>query len=238
MQSNDGLITMTDTRDFLRVAICNSDHRFADQFSDFLSENASHLQVVLISQTWPQLVEDENFPARVVFLDVDAEESVSLRARIRACRATGAVVVAVTAVAEGAADWQQTQGVVEAAGAKGLVSTHSPFSNVVELIGQVADPVSSRSVDDDWRPLPGTMQSAGRDRAVVTAPRLSRGELEAVALYASGKTVAEVGTAMNVQYETAKTFLRRVREKYALLGRPASNREDLTSRATEDGFLT
>jgi len=42
---------------------------------------------------------------------------------------------------------------------------------------------------------------------------------------------------MNVQYETAKTFLRRVREKYAKANRPASKKSELIRRAAEDGYL-
>jgi hypothetical protein len=42
---------------------------------------------------------------------------------------------------------------------------------------------------------------------------------------------------MNVQYETAKTYLRRVREKYARAGRPASRKAELIRRAAEDGYL-
>jgi hypothetical protein len=42
---------------------------------------------------------------------------------------------------------------------------------------------------------------------------------------------------MNVQYETAKTYLRRVREKYAKVGRPASKKAELIRRAAEDGYL-
>ena len=43
---------------------------------------------------------------------------------------------------------------------------------------------------------------------------------------------------MNVQYETAKTYLRRVREKYGKAGRPTSSRADLIRRAAQDGYLT
>ncbi|MDP3209757.1 MAG: DNA-binding response regulator, partial [Rhodoglobus sp.] len=39
------------------------------------------------------------------------------------------------------------------------------------------------------------------------------------------------------QYETAKTYLRRVREKYSRAGRPASTKADLIRRAAEDGHL-
>jgi hypothetical protein len=42
---------------------------------------------------------------------------------------------------------------------------------------------------------------------------------------------------MDVGYETAKTYLRRVREKYARAGRPASRKSELIRRAAEDGFL-
>ena len=42
---------------------------------------------------------------------------------------------------------------------------------------------------------------------------------------------------MDVGYETAKTYLRRVREKYARAGRPASRKAELIRRAAEDGFL-
>ena len=42
---------------------------------------------------------------------------------------------------------------------------------------------------------------------------------------------------MNVKYETAKTYLRRVREKYARVDRPAGKKADLIRRAAEDGYL-
>ena len=60
----------------------------------------------------------------------------------------------------------------------------------------------------------------------------------ALVLYADGRTTSEVARAMNVQYETAKTYLRRVREKYGKVGRPTSSRADLIRRAAEDGYLT
>jgi DNA-binding CsgD family transcriptional regulator len=81
-----------------------------------------------------------------------------------------------------------------------------------------------------WRPLPsGAME--------LKKPSLSVGESEAFALYVAGATTVEVAQQMNVQYETAKTYLRRVREKYAKVDRPASRRSDLIRRAAEDGLL-
>jgi len=68
-------------------------------------------------------------------------------------------------------------------------------------------------------------------------PKLSTSEREALVLYAGGSSMSEVASQMNVQYETAKTYLRRTREKYARAGRPASTKADLIRRAAEDGYL-
>src|SRR5690606_3091471 len=79
-----------------------------------------------------------------------------------------------------------------------------------------------------WRPV---------DPNSATRPRLSAGEVTALTLYVSGLTTARVAERMGVRYETAKTYLRRVREKYAKVNRPASKKADLTRRAAEDGYL-
>ncbi|WP_188718419.1 helix-turn-helix transcriptional regulator [Agrococcus terreus] len=68
-------------------------------------------------------------------------------------------------------------------------------------------------------------------------PRLSPRERRALAYYVQGRTTVQVADEMQVGYETAKTFLRRVRAKYAALDRPAGKRSELIVRAEEDGIL-
>ncbi|MGM1029801.1 MAG: helix-turn-helix transcriptional regulator [Actinomycetota bacterium] len=68
-------------------------------------------------------------------------------------------------------------------------------------------------------------------------PRLSSGERRALAHYVQGLTTVQVASEMGVGYETAKTFLRRVRAKYAAVERPAGKRSELIVRAEEDGIL-
>jgi DNA-binding CsgD family transcriptional regulator len=86
------------------------------------------------------------------------------------------------------------------------------------------------SLQIDWRPLPGGAMNQSR-------PKLSAGEIDALKLYVAGHSTSEVAAKLNVQYETAKTYLRRVREKYARANRPASKKADLIRRAAEDGYL-
>jgi DNA-binding CsgD family transcriptional regulator len=95
-----------------------------------------------------------------------------------------------------------------------------------QVMGVEPDP----SVPVDWRPLPGGAATHQR-------PKLSAGEIDALKLYVAGYSTGEVAAQLNVQYETAKTYLRRVREKYAKVNRPASKKADLIRRAAEDGYL-
>jgi len=78
---------------------------------------------------------------------------------------------------------------------------------------------------------PKPQRTAGKHRLY------THGEVAALKLYVSGLSTTDVADRMNVQYETAKTYLRRVREKYAKANRPASKKSDLIRRAAEDGYL-
>jgi transposase len=47
-----------------------------------------------------------------------------------------------------------------------------------------------------------------------------------------------VARRLDVGYETAKSYLGRVREKYAECGRDARSKIDLRRRAVEDGLIS
>lgn len=68
-------------------------------------------------------------------------------------------------------------------------------------------------------------------------PALSDQEETALVLYASGLTLDSVAAAMHVKPDTAKTYLERVKAKYASAGRPARTKVDLHREATRDGLL-
>jgi len=56
-------------------------------------------------------------------------------------------------------------------------------------------------------------------------------------LYASGLTLGAVSDALGVKPDTAKTYLARVKTKYAAVGRPVRSKVDLSNAARDDGFL-
>jgi DNA-binding NarL/FixJ family response regulator len=68
-------------------------------------------------------------------------------------------------------------------------------------------------------------------------PVLSDQEERALVLYSTGKTLDQVATVLGVKRATAKTYLDRVKAKYASAGRPVRTKVDLARTALADGYL-
>jgi DNA-binding NarL/FixJ family response regulator len=209
----------------VRLAILDDHEVLLDSLSSWISTNAPDFDLVLSAATWLQLVHSENFPTDLVFIDFQLKEPVSIEARVRTCRAAGAKVIVLSSL-----DSQESQDRAIAAGAAAFLSKSLPMREVMDTARRVMGVTPDASVAIDWRPLPGGAVTHSR-------PKLSAGEIEALKLYVSGYSTSEVAAELNVQYETAKTYLRRVREKYAKVNRQASKKADLIRRAAEDGYL-
>ncbi|RNI21129.1 response regulator transcription factor [Flexivirga caeni] len=68
-------------------------------------------------------------------------------------------------------------------------------------------------------------------------PRFSGQEERALILYASGLTLDAVAAELGVARETAKTYLERVKAKYAASGRIARTKTELRSEAARDQLI-
>jgi DNA-binding NarL/FixJ family response regulator len=72
----------------------------------------------------------------------------------------------------------------------------------------------------------------------VRRPRLSPRQREVLVAYVAGSDLLPtVARELGMDRETLKTHLRRIRAKYAEVGRPAPTRRDLYVRAVEDGLV-
>jgi DNA-binding NarL/FixJ family response regulator len=214
------------TTERVRLAILDDHEVLLDSLGSWITSHAPDFEVVLMAATWLQLVHSPAFPTDLVFIDFQLKEPVSIEARVRTCRAAGARVMVLSSI-----DTREARDRAIAAGAADFVSKALPMASVMDaarrIMGMEADSGAHRA----WRPLPSGATTTQ------AKPRLSPGEEEALRLYAGGFSTAEVAEQMNVQYETAKTYLRRVREKYTKVGRPASKKAELIRRAAEDGYL-
>jgi len=208
----------------VRLAILDDHEVLLDSLGSWISSNADDFEVVLMAPTWLQLVHSSAFPTDLVFIDFQLREPVSIEARVRTCRAAGAKVIVLSSV-----DTVEARERALAAGAAAFLSKSFPMATVMETARRVM------GIESDLKNRPRRPTATGT--LAQLRPKLSPGESEALRLYATGYSTSEVATQMNVQYETAKTYLRRVREKYARVDRPASKKADLIRRAAEDGYL-
>ncbi|PPF57957.1 DNA-binding response regulator [Clavibacter michiganensis] len=213
------------SRQPVRVGVLMGHESALDEVCAILRRRAPEIDVVVSTTGWLQLVRSPRFPTDVVVVDYDLADEVSLEGRIRSCRAAGAAVVVLSR--SGAEEVRRR---VVDAGAAALLTGPVPAADIVAAVRAVAAGSRSGQRRDDA----GAGEVGARDFA---SPRLSQGEEQALRLYVTGRSTLAVATAMNVQYETAKTYLRRVRAKYRLVGRIAGRRSDLIDRATEDGYL-
>ena len=208
----------------VRLAVLDDHELLLDSLASWIGTNAPDFDLVLSASTWLQLVHSSSFPTDLVFIDFQLKEPVSIEARVRTCRAAGAKVIVLSSL-----DTPEASERALAAGAVAFLSKTLPMREVMDaaraVMGVAPDPDQR-----DWRPRPTGATARVR-------PKLSAGEAQAFTLYASGLSTPEVAERMNVQYETAKTYLRRVREKYSKVDRPASKKAELIRRADEDGFL-
>lgn len=212
-------------RGIIRLAILDDHEVLLDSLTSWIRANAPDFDVVLKSQTWRGLVHSEDFPTDLVLLDFQLVESVSIEARVRTCRAAGAKVIILSSL-----DTRDARDRALAAGASDFLTKSMPMQEVMDVARRVMGLQIENGQQKVWRPrTPGT--------TVAEIPKLSHGEQEALKHYVSGLSTGEVAEKMNVQYETAKTYLRRVRGKYVKVGRPASKKADLIVRAAEDGYL-
>ncbi len=215
----------TNDRAIIRLAILDDHEVLLDSLASWIDAHAPDFDLVLRAQTWRELVRSNNFPTDLVLLDFQLKESVSIEARVRTCRAAGAKVIVLSSL-----DSRDARDRASASGASDYLTKSMPMREVMDAARRVMGMKVGPQDQKDWRPLP-----AGA--TIAEGPKLSQGEEEALKLYVSGLSTGEVAERMNVQYETAKTYLRRVREKYAKVGRPASKKADLIRRAAEDGYL-
>ncbi len=222
--------TSTPSAPPIRLAVLDDHEVLLDSLAAWIERHAPDFDLVVRAGSWLELVHSDAFPTDLVIMDLQLRETVSIGARVRTCRAAGAKVIVLSAV-----DSQDDRDAALAAGAVAYLSKSQPMQDVVDAArAAMGRGAGTAAVDDAgervWRPRPSIPDSA--------RPHLSDGERQALILYADGRTTAEVARAMGVQYETAKTYLRRVREKYGKAGRPTSSRADLIRRAAEDGYLT
>lgn len=207
----------------IRLAIVDDHRMLLSALSEWIQTAASDITVVGTVTTWPELLAHPEFPVDVVLLDLDLKDSIPVSLKIATLNTTGVKTVLMSTYTEPAVVREAL-----AAGALGYLAKSEEAGMIVEAL---------RSANRGE-----TFVSAELDAALHTAdgaatPKLSAQERRVMALYAAGEPVKSVAFELNISEETAKSYLKRIREKYRSVGHDVGTKVALRKQAIIDGII-
>lgn len=159
----------------------------------------------------------------LVILDIRLSDGSTVDHNLAALHRAGARVLAFTA-ADNPADLRAAS----RSGVLGVVRKSDTSSAIIEAIRAAAHGAAVATTE--W--------AAALDAdPLLASAGLSPKEREVLALYAAGEKTVTVAHRAGLSASTVAEYVRRIRYKYALAGRPAHTKVDLYKRAVEDGIL-
>lgn len=213
---------MTD-QDRIRLAIVDDHRMLLGALTEWIRNAASDIDMVVAVASWPELTIHPEFPVDVVLLDLDLKDNIPVSLKINTLRSMGVKVVLMSTYSE--------PNVVRealAAGALGYLVKSEDADMIVEAIRAAAQGEAFVSAELDL---------ALNSGEVGGSPKLSAQERRVMALYGGGEPVKAVAFQLSISEETAKSYLKRIREKYRVAGFDVGTKVALRKRAIEDGIL-
>ncbi|MBH0008434.1 response regulator transcription factor [Salinibacterium sp. SWN1162] len=159
----------------------------------------------------------------LVVLDVRLSDGTTVDENVAWLRERGLNVLVFTA-----ADNATEVRAASRAGVLGIVRKSESRDVIVDAVREAA--LGNPVVTTDWA-------AALDSDPELAAAGLSPKEQEVLAHYASGDKSVAVAHRAGLSASTVAEYVRRIRHKYAMAGRPAATKVDLYKRAVEDGIL-
>lgn len=199
------------------------DHRAVLVGTTAIIESHPGFHVVAAGRTVVELLSFRQRMA-VIILDLTLSDGSTTPQNIAALAVVGARVL-VHAAEESLAVIREAA----RAGAVGMINKAEEVPHIMATLNAAARGQLEAGVDWTTR--------LGHGGAAFTRVVLSARETEVFSRYATGETAEKVAKELFVSRETVLDHVRRIRSKYAAVGRPALTKVDLFRRAVEDGYV-
>jgi two-component system uhpT operon response regulator UhpA len=212
-----------DPRPPIRLALVDDHKMLLGALTEWIRNAASDIEMVAAVTTWPELLTHPEFPVDVVLLDLDLKDNIPISVKLSMLKSTGVKTVLMSTYSE--------PNVVRealAAGALGYLVKSEDASMIVDALRSAYRGESYISAELDLALNAGDIGGA---------PRLSAQERRVMALYGGGEPVKTVAYELGISEETAKSYLKRIREKYRVAGFDVGTKVALRRRAIQDGIL-
>lgn len=214
---------MSDSTDRIRLALVDDHRMLLGALSEWLGNAADDIQLVAAVTTWPELLTHSEFPVDVVLLDLDLKDNIPVALKINTLKTAGVRVVLMSTYGEPPVVREALS-----AGALGYLVKTEEVDMIVEAIRAAAKGESFISAELDL---------AINAADIGGSPKLSAQERRVMALYGGGEPVKSVAYQLGISEETAKSYLKRIREKYRVAGIDVGTKVGLRRQAIQDGIL-
>ena len=211
------------TKSLIRIAIVDDHRMLLGALTEWIRAAADDIVMEAAVATWPELLTHPAFPVDVVLLDLDLKDNIPISLKISTLKTTGVKTVLMSTYSEANVVREAL-----AAGALGYLVKSENAEMIVEALRAAAAGESYISEELD---LALNASAAGG------APKLSAQERRVMALYGAGEPVKSVAYQLGISDETAKSYLKRIREKYRVAGFDVGTKVALRKRAIQDGIL-
>ena len=207
----------------IRLALVDDHKMLLGALTEWIRSAADDIELVAAVTTFTELLTHPRFPVDVVLMDVDLKDGSPVSLRLAQLKQTGVATVLMSSYSE--------PNIVREAlssGALGYVPKSEDASMIVAAIRAASRGESYISAELDLAINSGDVGGS---------PRLSAQERRVMALYGGGEPVKTVAYELGISEETAKSYLKRIREKYRVAGFDVGTKVALRRRAIQDGIL-
>jgi two-component system uhpT operon response regulator UhpA len=214
---------VAETTSPIRLAIVDDHRMLLGALTEWIRNAADDIDMVAAVTTWPDLLTHPEFPVDVVLLDLDLKDSLPISVKLRTLKTTGVKTVLMSTYSEPA--------VIREAIASGALG----YLVKSEEAGMIVEAIRAASAGEQF--ISSELDLALSAAEIGGAPKLSAQERRVMALYGGGEPVKQVAQALDISEETAKSYLKRIREKYRVAGIDVGTKVALRKRAIQDGLL-
>ena len=207
----------------IRLAIVDDHKMLLSALTEWVRTATDDLTMVAAVSSWPELLTHPEFPVDVVLLDLDLKDNIPISLKISTLKTTGVKTVLMSTYS----DLNVVREAL-AAGALGYLVKSEDATMIVEAIRAAAKGESFVSAELDLALNSGDIGGS---------PKLSAQERRVMALYGGGEPVKAVAYQLGISEETAKSYLKRIREKYRIAGIDVGTKVGLRKQAISDGIL-
>lgn len=207
----------------ITVALVDDHELVRDGIVAWLAEHASQIRITDSVPSVAALRAGPGWGCDVVMLDLNLSDDSTVEENLAALTDAGSRVVVVS---ENKTSEMARRAM--RAGAYGYVPKSATAAEMAEAVVEV---------DRGGTYMGRALALALLAEPELTRPALSAQELTALRLYAGGMPMKSVARRMRISEGSVKSYVDRIREKYARAGRDAPTKVDLYRRAVEDGHL-